>query len=108
MGGVHLNAYAGIPEVEVVGVADARVEAAVAGANMVGARPYASYEELVSAEDVEVVPVFSWGTSSGSSPSTWRSRRRSRPETSGRSGWSAPAAAHPSCSVGTTGTPTGA
>jgi UDP-N-acetylglucosamine 3-dehydrogenase len=57
MGGVHLNAYAGIPEVEVVGVADARVEAAVAGAKMVGARPYASYEELVSAEDVEVVDV---------------------------------------------------
>jgi UDP-N-acetylglucosamine 3-dehydrogenase len=57
MGGVHLNAYAGITEVEVVGVADARVEAAVAGAKMVGARPYASYEELVSAEDVEVVDV---------------------------------------------------
>src|ERR671916_1232641 len=57
MGGVHLNAYAAITEVEVVGVADARVEAAVAGAKMVGARPYASYEELVSAEDVEVVDV---------------------------------------------------
>src|ERR687894_1055018 len=57
MGGVHLNAYAGITEVEVVGVADARVEAAVAGAKMVGARPFASYEELVSAEDVEVVDV---------------------------------------------------
>src|SRR5215211_7871004 len=57
MGGVHLNAYAGIPEVEVVGVADARIEAAVAGAEMVGGRPYASYEELVAAEDVEVVDV---------------------------------------------------
>ena len=57
MGGVHLNAYAGIPEVEVVGVADARTEAAVAGSEMVGARPYASYEELVAAEDVEVVDV---------------------------------------------------
>jgi predicted dehydrogenase len=57
MGGVHLNAYAGIPEAEVVGVADARLEAAVAGAEMVGARPYASYEELVAAEDVEVVDV---------------------------------------------------
>src|SRR5215211_6194110 len=57
MGGVHLNAYADIPEVEVVGVADARVEAAVAGAKMVGARPYASYDELVAAEDVEVVDV---------------------------------------------------
>jgi UDP-N-acetylglucosamine 3-dehydrogenase len=57
MGGVHLDAYAGIPEVEVVGVADARVEAAAAGAEMVGARPYASYEELIAAEDVEVVDV---------------------------------------------------
>jgi UDP-N-acetylglucosamine 3-dehydrogenase len=57
MGGVHLTAYAAIPEVEVVGVADARIEAAVAGAEMVGARPYASYEELVAAEDVEVVDV---------------------------------------------------
>src|SRR5215208_6682963 len=57
MGGVHLNAYAAIPEVEVVGVADARTEAAVAGAKMVGARPYASFEELVAAEDVEVVDV---------------------------------------------------
>jgi UDP-N-acetylglucosamine 3-dehydrogenase len=57
MGGVHLNAYAGIPEVEVVGVADPRTKAAVAGAEMVGARPYASYEDLVAAEDVEVVDV---------------------------------------------------
>jgi predicted dehydrogenase len=57
MGGVHLNAYAGIPEVEVVGVADAMVESAVAGAAIVGARPYASYDELVAAEDVEVVDV---------------------------------------------------
>src|SRR5215210_7182584 len=57
MGGVHLNAYAGIPEVEVVGVADARIESAVTGAAVVGARPYASYDELVAAEDVEVVDV---------------------------------------------------
>ncbi len=57
MGGVHLNAYAGIPEVEVVGVADARLDAAMAGAKLVGARPYASYEELVAAEDIEVVDV---------------------------------------------------
>ena len=57
MGSVHLNAYVGIPGVEVVGVADARLEAAVAGAKMVGARPYASYEELVAAEDFEVVDI---------------------------------------------------
>jgi UDP-N-acetylglucosamine 3-dehydrogenase len=57
MGGVHLNAYADIPDVEVVGVADARVESAVAGAAIVGARHYASYDELVAAEDVEVVDV---------------------------------------------------
>lgn len=57
MGGVHLSAYANIPEVEVVGVADARSESAVAGAQMVGTRPYASYDELVAAEDVEVVDI---------------------------------------------------
>src|SRR5215210_7100367 len=57
MGGVHLNAYAAIPEVEVVGVADARTEAAVAGAELVGGRPYASFRELIAAEDVEVVDV---------------------------------------------------
>src|SRR5215212_7829513 len=57
MGGVHLNAYAAVSDVEVVGVADARIESAVAGAEMVGARPYASYEDLVAAEDVEVVDV---------------------------------------------------
>src|SRR5918997_1767031 len=57
MGGVHLNAFAAIPEVEVVGVADARTEAAVAGAGVGGGGPYASYEELVAAEDVEVVDV---------------------------------------------------
>lgn len=57
MGGVHLSAYAGIPGVEVVGVADARPESAEAGAAMVGARPYASYEELVAAEDVDVVDI---------------------------------------------------
>src|SRR3712207_7343678 len=57
MGGVHLNAYAGIPGVEVVGVADARPDNAAAAAALVGARPYASYEELVAAEEVEVVDV---------------------------------------------------
>ena len=57
MGGVHLNAYANMPEVEVVGVADASRESAVAGAGLVGARPYVSYDELVAAEDVDVVDV---------------------------------------------------
>ena len=57
MGGVHLNAYAGMPEVEVVGVADARPESAAAAAALAGARTYGSYEELVAAEDVEVVDV---------------------------------------------------
>src|SRR5215212_1019037 len=57
MGGVHLNAYANIPEVEVVGVADASRENATAVAESIGARPYTSYDELVSAEDVEVVDV---------------------------------------------------
>ncbi len=57
MGGVHLGAYANIPKTEVVGVADARIESAEAGAALVGARAYASYEDLVAAEDVEVVDV---------------------------------------------------
>ena len=57
MGGVHLNAYAGMPEVEVVGVADARRENAAEAAAIVGARAYGSYDELVAAEEVEVVDV---------------------------------------------------
>jgi UDP-N-acetylglucosamine 3-dehydrogenase len=57
MGGVHLNAYANIPGVEVVGVADARMERSKAGAERVGARPYSSYDELVAAEDVDVVDI---------------------------------------------------
>ena len=57
MGGVHLNAYANIPGAEVVGVADTNTENAAAGAELVGARPYASYDELVAAEDVEVVDI---------------------------------------------------
>lgn len=57
MGGVHLNAYSSMPGVEVVGVADARPENAETAAALVGARPYASYEELVAAEEVEVVDI---------------------------------------------------
>ena len=57
MGGVHLNAYVNIPEAEVVGVADPSRESAASGARLAGARPYSSYEELVAAEDVDVVDV---------------------------------------------------
>lgn len=57
IGSVHLSAYANMPGVEVVGVADSRPEIAAAGAAGVGARPYASYEELISAEDMDVVDV---------------------------------------------------
>jgi UDP-N-acetylglucosamine 3-dehydrogenase len=57
IGAVHLSAYANMPEVEVVGVADALPETAASGAAIVGARPYRSYEELVAAEDVEVVDI---------------------------------------------------
>lgn len=57
IGAVHLSAYANMPDVEVVCVADALPETAAAGAAIVGARPYASYEELVAAEDVEVVDI---------------------------------------------------
>lgn len=57
MGTVHLAAYAGMPEAKVVGVADSNAEAASVAAATVGARPYASYEELVASEDVEVVDI---------------------------------------------------
>jgi UDP-N-acetylglucosamine 3-dehydrogenase len=57
IGAVHLSAYANMPEVEVVGVADALPETAAAGAAGVGARAYPSYEDLVAAEEVEIVDV---------------------------------------------------
>src|SRR3712207_6511620 len=57
IGAIHLRAYANMPEVEVVGVCDARPEIAATGAALVGARTYSSYEDLVVAEDVEVVDV---------------------------------------------------
>ena len=57
IGAIHLSAYANMPEVEVVGVADARPETAAAGAALVGARAYSSYEDLLVTEDVEVVDV---------------------------------------------------
>ncbi|HZC14321.1 MAG TPA: Gfo/Idh/MocA family oxidoreductase [Thermoleophilaceae bacterium] len=57
IGAVHLSAYANMPEAEVVGVVDTRPEIAAAGAASVGARPYASYEELLAAEDVELVDI---------------------------------------------------
>ena len=54
---MHLSAYANMPEVEVVGVADARSGSAAVGATVVGTRAYPSYEDLVAEEDVEVVDV---------------------------------------------------
>ena len=46
IGAIHLGAYANMPEVEVVGVADANRDSAAAGARLVGARPYATYDDL--------------------------------------------------------------
>ena len=57
IGAIHLSAYANMPEVEVVGVADGLPEIAARGAAVVGARAYSSYEDLVSAEEVEIVDV---------------------------------------------------
>lgn len=57
MGSVHLAAYASMPEVEVVGIADSNAEAASVAAATVDARTYASYEDLVASEDVEIVDV---------------------------------------------------
>jgi predicted dehydrogenase len=58
IGAIHLDAYANMPEeVEVVGVADARPETATAGAALVGAKAYSSYEELIATEEVDVVDI---------------------------------------------------
>ena len=57
IGAIHLDAYAKMPEVEVVGVADARPETATASAAIVGAHAYPSYEELIAGEEVDVVDV---------------------------------------------------
>lgn len=57
IGSVHLNAYANIPEAEVVGVADFDPEAAAAGAALVEARSYSSFEEMAVSEEVDVVDV---------------------------------------------------
>lgn len=57
IGSIHLSAYANMPEVEVAGVADSDPGAAATGAGTVGARPYASYEELVGSEAVDIVDV---------------------------------------------------
>jgi UDP-N-acetylglucosamine 3-dehydrogenase len=57
IGAIHLDAYANMPEVEVLGVADTRPETAAAGAAIVGAHAYPSYEELVAAEEVDIVDV---------------------------------------------------
>jgi len=55
MGSVHLAAYAGMPGVEVSGVADPSEKVAAAAAATVGAKPYPSYEALVSSENVDVI-----------------------------------------------------
>jgi predicted dehydrogenase len=57
IGAIHLGAYVNMPEMEVVGVADALPETAAAGAAVVGARAYTSYEDLIAAEEVEIVDV---------------------------------------------------
>lgn len=57
MGLTHLGAYANIPNAEVVGVADARSDVATAAAESVGAAPYSSYNELVAAEEPELIDI---------------------------------------------------
>ncbi len=57
IGATHLGAYAKIPDAEVVGVADFDPDAAAAGAALVGARSYSSYEEMAASEDFDVVDV---------------------------------------------------
>src|SRR5919107_1196662 len=55
IGAVHLSAYANMPEAEVVGVVDTRPEIAAAGAASVGARPDASYEDLLAGDGMHVI-----------------------------------------------------
>ena len=57
MGGVHFNAYRRMKDAEVVAVADVRVDMArekVAGTE---ARVYATLDELLAAESVDVIDI---------------------------------------------------
>jgi predicted dehydrogenase len=65
MGNVHLKAYAKIENVEVVGVIDVRREAAKAGAELVGARPFSSYKELVEEVDDHESRSTEWHNTGG-------------------------------------------
>lgn len=57
IGNVHLNAYAGMPGADVVGVADPDPEAAAAGAALVGAEAFMSYEEMVESVEPDLVDI---------------------------------------------------
>jgi len=58
IGGVHLDAYAALPELcQVVGVADVQLEAAKARAEPLGAPAYADYVELLNAVKPDAVSI---------------------------------------------------
>ncbi len=57
MGLTHLDAYANMPNVEVVGVVDTRPDAAAAAAELARATPYPSYDEFVAAEEPDLIDI---------------------------------------------------
>ena len=57
MGAVHAQAYANNPNAELVGIADSRPDAASALAAQTGSRAYDSLEQLMNAENPEVIDI---------------------------------------------------
>jgi predicted dehydrogenase len=57
MGRVHTAAYGRMPHAQVVGIADIRRDAAQALAQTCAARPYASLEAMLAAQEVDVIDV---------------------------------------------------
>lgn len=57
MGLTHLDAYANMPNVEVVGVVDTRPDAAAAAAELATATPYPSYDEFTAAEEPDLIDI---------------------------------------------------
>jgi len=57
MGGMHADCYSEIPNAEVVAIADSRVEAAKGVADKYSARAFASGDEIIAMEDVDIVDI---------------------------------------------------
>lgn len=57
MGGMHADCYSELPNAEVVAVADSRIEAAKAVADKHSAQAFASGDEVIALEDVDIVDI---------------------------------------------------